>query len=83
MRFFHNILPPPFREPEEVKGKKSPEKPRNYDDKVEKLRVKYGKEKRFWDMINVFLIIVILVWVLLFVIYYVQGKIKWNSSYSY
>ena len=82
MRFFHNILPS-FREPIEVKSEKSPEKTRNYDDKVEKLRVRYGKEKRFWDMINVFLIIVILVWVLLFVIYYVQGKIKWNSSYSY
>ena len=82
MRFFHNILPS-FREPEELRRERRQEQIRNYDDKVERLRVKYGKEKRFWDMINVFLIIVILVWVLLFVIYYVQGKIKWNSSYSY
>ena len=82
MRFFHNILPT-FREPEKLRRERRQEQIRNYDDKVEKLRVKYGKEKRFWDMINVFLITVILVWVLLFVIYYVQGKIKYKESYSY
>jgi lipopolysaccharide/colanic/teichoic acid biosynthesis glycosyltransferase len=80
MRFFHNIIPS-FKEPKEDEKQKIEEKPRNYEDKIEKLRVKYGKEKRFWDMINVFLIIIILVWVLLFVVYYVQGKINWNSSY--
>tara|TARA_A100001015_G_scaffold278165_2_gene338088 strand:- start:235 stop:477 length:243 start_codon:yes stop_codon:yes gene_type:complete len=80
MRFFHNILPEYINPTPPVRMKEK-EKEINYDDNIEKLRVNYGKEKRFWDLINVFLVLIILVWVLLFVVYYVQGKIKWSESY--
>ena len=80
MRFFHNILPK-YMNPIHSTGEKETKKEINYDDNIEKLRVNYGKEKRFWDLVNVFLVLIILVWVLLFVVYYVQGKIKWSESY--
>jgi hypothetical protein len=49
---------------------------RNYYENSEKIRVKYGKEKRLWDLINIFLIMILFIWLLVFLIYYFLGKIQ-------
>ena len=74
----------PFQE--EIKSQEekkiTPKKVDDYYSKnTEKLRVKYGKEKRLWDIINIVLVMIIFIWLLLFAIYYFQGKIEWLDTY--